>query len=111
MNDIDETLTALADPIRRHVVELLQQGPQRASSIAELAGMSPAAMSRHLRVLRRSGLVDVESPEDDARVRVYRLQAEGLVALTAWLDQVQAFWAEQLDSFEEHTERTRGAAR
>ena len=46
MNDIDETLTALADPIRRHVVELLQRGPARASSIAELAGMSPAAMSR-----------------------------------------------------------------
>lgn len=65
-------------------------------------------MSRHLRVLRTSGLVEAELVDDDARLRVYRLRPERFVALQAWLDQVQAFWAEQLGSFKTHAERTRG---
>ena len=69
--------------------------------------MSRPAVSRHLRVLRASGLVDVESVNEDARGRVYSLRAERFVALQAWLDQVQAFWSEQLGSFKEHVERGR----
>ena len=69
--------------------------------------MSGPAMSRHLRVLRASGLVDVEPVEHDARLRLYRLRPEPFVALHAWLDQVEAFWAEQLGAFKSHTERTR----
>ena len=65
-------------------------------------------MSRHLRVLRASGLVEAELVDADARLRVYRLRPERFVALQAWLDQVQAFWAEQLGSFKAHAERTRG---
>lgn len=62
-------------------------------------------MSRHLRVLRATGLVQVAAVADDARVRVYRLRAEPFTALRAWLDQVEAFWSEQLGSFKEYTER------
>ena len=54
VNDLDSTLTALADPTRRRVVELLRDGPLRASELAEGSGMSRPAMSRHLRVLRRA---------------------------------------------------------
>jgi DNA-binding transcriptional ArsR family regulator len=68
--------------------------------------MSAAATSRHLRVLRSSGLVDVETPADDARLRVYRLRGDRLVSLRAWLDQVEAQWAEQLGSFQDHVART-----
>jgi DNA-binding transcriptional ArsR family regulator len=65
-------------------------------------------MSRHLRVLRASGLVEVEEEriEQDARLRVYRLRSEPFLALQAWLDQVQAFWTEQPGAFKAHIERT-----
>ncbi len=108
VNDLDSTFTALADPTRRHVVELLRDGPRRASELAEGSGMSRPAMSRHLRVLRASGLVEVTMVEDDARGRIYELRPDRFVALQAWLDQVHAFWSEQLGSFKEHAERTRG---
>jgi DNA-binding transcriptional ArsR family regulator len=64
-------------------------------------------MSRHLRVLRTSGLVEAGPVEHDARLRLYRLRPEPFSALQAWLDQVHAFWDEQLGAFKEHAERTR----
>jgi DNA-binding transcriptional ArsR family regulator len=106
-NDLDSALGALADPTRRGVVDLLRDGPRRAGDLAAASGTSASAMSRHLRVLRTSGLVETGSPEEDARVRVYRLKPEAFVSLRAWLDQVQAFWSEQLGSFKAHTERAR----
>ena len=108
MNDLDTTLTALADPTRRHVVELLRERPRRAGELSADCSMSGPAMSRHLRVLRASGLVEIEEEQidQDARLRVYRLRPEPFVALQAWLDQVQAFWTEQLGAFKDHIERT-----
>jgi DNA-binding transcriptional ArsR family regulator len=103
---LDTTLAALADPTRRHVVELLRERPRRAGELAAKARMTPPAMSRHLRVLRRSGLVEADTGVDDARLRVYRLRREPFTALQAWLDQVDAFWAEQLGAFKAHTERS-----
>ncbi len=108
MNDLDQTLAALADPTRRRVVDLLREGPHRASEVADRIGMTRPAMSRHLKVLRASGLVDVEMSDDDARGRVYTLRTDEFVALQAWIDQVQAFWTEQLGSFKTHAERTKG---
>lgn len=64
------------------------------------------AVSRHLRILRRGGLVEERGLDEDARVRVYRLRREPFGELQAWLDQVQAFWTEQLGAFKEHAERT-----
>jgi DNA-binding transcriptional ArsR family regulator len=107
MNELDATLSALADPTRRQVVDLLRGGPRRAGELATEAAMSAPAMSRHLRVLRSSGLVEAASGDDDARLRLYRLRPERFVALQAWLDQVQAFWGEQLGAFKAHAERTR----
>jgi DNA-binding transcriptional ArsR family regulator len=112
IHDLDSTLAALADPTRRHVVDLLRERPRRAGELAADCAMSGPAMSRHLRVLRASGLVEVEAePADrDARVRVYRLRSEPFVGLQAWLDQVQAFWTDQLNAFKAHVERTRQGA-
>jgi DNA-binding transcriptional ArsR family regulator len=106
---LDTTIAALADPTRRRVVELLRSEPLRASAIADRVGMTPAATSRHLRVLRSAGLVVVESEQDDARARVYRLAPDRLVALRAWLDQVEAHWTEQLASFKQHVEARSGS--
>jgi DNA-binding transcriptional ArsR family regulator len=107
MNQLDATLAALADPTRRLVVDQLRKGPRRAGELAASADMSAPAMSRHLRVLRSTGLVEAEAVDDDARLRVYRLRPEPFVALQAWLDQVEAFWGEQLGAFKAHAERTR----
>jgi DNA-binding transcriptional ArsR family regulator len=112
VKDLDATLAALADPTRRHVVELLRERPRRAGELAAASQMSGPAMSKHLRVLRASGLVEVGAPlvgahDHDARVRVYRLRPEPFVALQEWLDQVQMFWTDQLGAFKAHAERTR----
>jgi len=103
--EVDEVLVALADPIRRQVVDELRQGPKRAGELADSAGMSFPAISRHLRVLRASRLVEVRALDEDARVRVYQLRAEPFLALRAWLDQVEAFWTEQLDAFSDYANK------
>ncbi len=109
VTDLDTTLAALADPTRRHVVELLREHPRRAGELAAACALSGPAMSRHLRVLRAGGLVKVdveeEQVEQDARLRVYRLRPEPFVDLQVWLDQVQAFWTDQLEAFKAHVER------
>src|SRR5919202_760124 len=65
MNQVDFTLSALADPTRRQVIELLRERPRRAGELAAASAISGPAMSRHLRVLRRSGLVAVEAGRID----------------------------------------------
>jgi DNA-binding transcriptional ArsR family regulator len=69
-------------------------------------------MSRHLRLLRASGLVEVEAEQidHDARMRVYRLRPEPFVTLYAWLDHVQSFWNEQLGAFKAYAERAQKGA-
>jgi DNA-binding transcriptional ArsR family regulator len=101
---LDTTFAALADPTRRRVVDLLRDRPRRAGELAAAARTSAPAMSRHLRVLRASGLVEAQLLDEDARARVYRLRPERLRALQAWLD---TFWASQLDAFKAHVERRR----
>jgi DNA-binding transcriptional ArsR family regulator len=101
MKHLDSTLSALADPTRRHVVDLLRERPRRAGELAARARTSAPAMSRHLRVLRSTGIVEAGVSEDDARARVYRLRPERLRALQQWLD---SFWGGQLDAFKAHAE-------
>lgn len=110
MNALDKTLVALADPTRRGVIELLRQSPRRASDLAEALSMTRPAMSRHLRVLRRSGIVSESEPEHDARVRVYRLEPTPFAELREWLTDIEGFWGEQLLAFKQHAER-RGKSR
>ena len=98
-SNVDRTLAALADPTRRLVVDLLRQKPRRASDIARALSMSRPAMSRHLRLLRKTGLVTKDEVEDDARVRVYRLAREPFAELRTWLDEVEGFWTAQLAAF------------
>jgi len=102
---VDELFAALADRTRRQVVQLLGEGPRRAGELATAAGVSAPAMSRHLRVLLQAGLVADERTAADARARVFRLRPQPVAALAAWLDQLQAHWDEQLQSFKRHVER------
>ena len=102
---VDEAMAALADPRRRAVVDLLRRRPHRAGELSDALALSPPALSRHLRVLKRSGLVTDDEPDDDARVRLYRLQPEGFVSLQDWVASITALWADQLAAFKAHAER------
>ena len=104
---LDATLAALADGTRRGVVDLLRKSPRRASDLADALGASKPAMSRHLRVLRDSGLVETSS-KDDGRERIYTLRPAPFAQLRAWIEDIEAFWTVQLASFKDHVERTRG---
>jgi DNA-binding transcriptional ArsR family regulator len=105
--ELTPLLRALADPNRLGVVQLLSTGPRRAGELADASGLTAAAMSKHLRVLLRARVVADERAPEDARVRVFRLRPESVVALRAWLDQLQARWDEQLGSFKRHVEKKR----
>src|SRR6188474_3474770 len=96
---LDDTLIALADPVRRGIVELLKVQPRRAGELATLLELNAPVMSKHLKILRSSLLIEEERPVDDARVRVYRLRPERLDELKDWLSDVGAFWNDQLASF------------
>ena len=101
---IDRTLAALAEPARRRVVDLLRERPHRAGELARAAGLSAPAMSRHLRALRATGLVEELHPEFDARVRIYRLRPEPMAQLKNWLDETEQLWTQQLAAFKAHVE-------
>jgi DNA-binding transcriptional ArsR family regulator len=102
---VDAVLSALADPQRRKVVDLLRAGPRSAGDLSRLVGVSAPAMSRHLRLLKGSGVVSETHPEYDARVRVYALKTESLGALKEWLETTERMWADQLAAFKKHLER------
>jgi DNA-binding transcriptional ArsR family regulator len=102
---VAELFDALADPTRRRVVEILGSKPASAGELAATIGTSAPAMSKHLRHLLRAGLVADERAASDARVRVFRLRPQSMVAIRAWLDQLQAHWDAQLGSFQRHVER------
>ncbi len=96
---VDDALAALADPTRRQMIDLLRERPRRAGELAAAFDVSAPAVSRHLRVLRTRGLIEEEPAPQDARLRVYRLRQKPFQDLQAWLDEVEGFWTEQLDSF------------
>ncbi len=104
---LDRTLAALAAPCRRQVIDLLRERPRRAGELADATRTSFPAMSRHLRALRRSGLVDEERDEFDSRVRVYRLRPEPMAELKAWLEHTENAWAGQLRAFKAHLRKTK----
>ncbi len=102
---VDRTLAALADPHRRQVVELLRERPRPAGELARAVGLAAPAMSRHLKTLRESGLVEESHPEFDARVRIYALRPEPMVHLLRWLEESERLWSAQLVAFKAHIER------
>ena len=104
---LDDTLAALADPVRRRVVDLLSQRPRPAGELAQAVQASAPAMSRHLRALRLSGLVEERHDGLDARVRVYSLKPEPMSDLKKWLEETEALWSRQLLAFKAHVEKTR----
>ncbi|MEQ1506694.1 MAG: metalloregulator ArsR/SmtB family transcription factor [Myxococcota bacterium] len=101
---LDAAFDALAHPTRRAVIALLRRAPLRSGELAAALSLPHPTTSRHLKVLRDAGLVDESPTPDDARVRVYHLCPAPFAALRGWLDEVEAFWGDQLSAFKAHAE-------
>jgi DNA-binding transcriptional ArsR family regulator len=110
-SDLNTAFAALSDITRRAVIQALLDKPRRAGELAQCIDMSPPALSRHLRVLRKARLVVEEGIEADARVRVYRLDPAAFSPVRDWLGQIEALWEEQLLAFKQHAERPGRARR
>lgn len=87
----------LADPTRRRIVEELREGEHAVGDLVERLEMSQPAVSKQLRVLREAGLASVRK---DAQRRLYRLEAERLRELDAWLEPFREAWERRLDAME-----------
>ena len=97
-------IEALADPTRRRIVELLAGGERDAGDLGSNFPISQPAVSRHLRVLREHGLVQVRK---DGQRRVYSLDPAPLTELDDWLDRTRGFWLNRLDALETDLRRER----
>jgi DNA-binding transcriptional ArsR family regulator len=102
--DLNTAFAALTDPTRRTIVQLLSERPRRAGELHEAFPISNPAISRHLRVLRESGVVEERRIPEDARVRLYALRPEPLREATAWLEEIGRAWQSALQSFKDYVE-------
>jgi DNA-binding transcriptional ArsR family regulator len=100
---MDTLLHALGDESRRTMLEILRAHPATAGELAEALPIARPGVSRHLRVLREAGLVEVQQR---AQWRIYRLRPEALVELDSWLGRYRVLWEQRLDAL--HTEIARG---
>src|SRR4029077_10420149 len=97
-------LEVIAEPTRRRILDAVRDGERSVGELVETVGMHQPGVSRHLKVLRDAGLVEVRR---DAQRRLYRLRPEPLMELDAWLEPYRAEWTARLDSLERHLRRTR----
>jgi DNA-binding transcriptional ArsR family regulator len=94
-----DVLDALAEPRRRRILDALREGEASVGSLVEQLGGSQPLVSKHLRVLRDAGLVEVRV---DGQRRLYRLRPEPLIELDAWLEPYRQMWRSSLDRLEAH---------
>jgi DNA-binding transcriptional ArsR family regulator len=92
-----EAFAALADPTRRHIMEMLAGGERSAGDFSRRFALTQPAISQHLRALRDAGLVQVRR---DAQRRMYSIDGRGLAQIDAWLSRYRSFWATHLDALE-----------
>jgi DNA-binding transcriptional ArsR family regulator len=100
---LDRIFAALSDPTRRRILTRLGNGAITVSDIAAPFRMSLPAVSKHLKVLERAGLI---AREVDGRVHRCRLNTAGLRSAAAWIDQHQRFWNQQFDALERYVGRS-----
>ncbi len=93
----------IAQPTRRRILDAVRDGERSVGELVDEVGMHQPGVSRHLKVLRHAGLVEVRR---DAQRRLYRLRPQPLMELDAWLEPYRAAWAGRLDSLERHLQRT-----
>jgi DNA-binding transcriptional ArsR family regulator len=104
-----DTFSAVADPRRRAMLDLLVKHERSAGElVSAFPDISQPAVSKHLRILKDAGLVDMRV---QAQQRIYALQPKGLAELDAWIAKYKVFWSDRLDSLERHLDKNKGAKR
>lgn len=93
-----QTLAALAEPSRFRIVELLRSGPSPVNDIAEQLRINQPQVSKHLRVLKEAGLVDVQP---QAQKRLYALRPAPMRELHSWIERYRALWEERFNQMDE----------
>jgi DNA-binding transcriptional ArsR family regulator len=93
------TFEILGEPRRREILDLLRDGERPVGELVERLALSQPAVSKHLKVLREAGLVEVRQ---DAQRRWYRLRLQPLAEVDAWLAPYRALWNASLDALERH---------
>ena len=96
-------LEVIAEPTRRRILDAVREGERSVGELVDELGMHQPGVSRHLKVLRDAGLVEVRR---DAQRRLYRLRLEPLMELDEWLEPYRREWSNRLDSLERHLQRT-----
>lgn len=96
MSEVAVTAGLLSDPTRVRILDVLTDGPLRTSELAAATGMTPAALSRHLNLLRRAGAVARVDVVDDGRGRAYEIKSSALDDLAVWLHTTR--WSAELES-------------
>jgi DNA-binding transcriptional ArsR family regulator len=96
---LDRTFSALADPTRRHILEHLAHGDRCVTDLAKPYSMSLPAVSKHLRVLERAGLV---RRRRDGRVHRLKLEARPMQEAQKWIEEYRRFWEESFDRLDEY---------
>lgn len=100
--ELDRTFAALADPTRRAILERLGEGEATVTQLAEPFSMTLPAVSKHLKVLERAGLI---SRGRRAQWRPCRLEAGPLEDASEWLERYRVYWDERFDRLDEHLKR------
>ena len=100
------TLQVLAEPRRQEILDLLRDGELPVGELVARLRMSQPSVSKHLRVLKDAGMVEVRA---DAQRRLYRIRPEPLAELDEWLATYRKLWTASLDRLEDHLERRRNA--
>lgn len=92
---VESPFTAIACPTRRHLLDLLKDGEKSVSALTDALSVSQPAVSQHLAALREAGLVDERR---EGRFRLYRLKADPLAEVMAWVQAYEQFWKGRLDA-------------
>ena len=97
------TFDVLAEPTRRRILDLIRDTERPVNELVARLDISQPGVSKHLRVLREAGLVEVRT---DAQRRLYRVRPEPLAEIDAWLAPYRRLWANRLDALERHLDDT-----
>ncbi|WP_433474020.1 ArsR/SmtB family transcription factor [Spirillospora sp. CA-142024] len=100
---MSSAFAVLAEPTRRHILDLLLERPRPVGELVERLGLTQPGTSKHLRVLRDAGLVQ---SRQDAQRRVYEVRLEPLAEVDAWLAPYRRAWSSRLDALEQHLDAT-----
>jgi DNA-binding transcriptional ArsR family regulator len=100
-----DAFNAVAEPRRRQILDALVGGERPVNDLVALLGLAQPQVSKHLRVLRKVGLVDVR---DEGRQRMYRLNGQSLKPIYDWVKNYERSWSERFDALDEVLEELKG---